>query len=72
MPRLRLSAEHKEVVIDLYCRIERTVDDLPYTDDFERLYEGFIARTGLTLTRHDFWKALAGCRKRRRLVRKER
>ena len=32
----------------------------------------FIARSGLTMTRHDVWKALAGARKAKQPVRKKR
>jgi len=56
----------------LYEATRRTVDDLPYTEDFETLYTAFIARSGLTMTRHDVWKALAGARKAKQLVRKKR
>ncbi|MEX0885883.1 MAG: hypothetical protein WD009_05540 [Phycisphaeraceae bacterium] len=72
MTQLHLKAEHKRVLIELYERTERTADDLPYTDEFETLYTGFIARTGLTLTRHDVWRALSSQRKAKRLARKER
>jgi len=72
MTRLRLSVAHKEILMDLYARTTRTVDDLPYTDEFESLYTSFIARSGMTMTRHDVWKALASCRKQSRLVRKQR
>ena len=72
MSRLRLSAAIKALVADLYSKVQRTVDDLPYTDEFEALYEQFIVRSGMSMTRHDFWKALAGCRKQSRLIRKRR
>lgn len=72
MIRLRLTTEQKKVLIELYERTDRTADDLPYTDEFETLYTGFVARTGLTLTRHDVWRALSSQRKAKRLVRKER
>jgi len=60
----------KELLAELYKATNRTVDDLPYTEEFERLYTVFIARSGLTMTRHDVWKALAAERKAKRLVRK--
>ncbi|MCI0629221.1 MAG: hypothetical protein L0Y44_01025 [Phycisphaerales bacterium] len=72
MNRIRLNREQKDVMVDLYSRAKRTVDDLPYTDEFETLYTAFIARTGLTMTRHDVWRALASQRKASRLIRKER
>jgi len=68
----RLKKEHKDILIELYQRSRKTVDDLPYTDEFEELYMGFIARSGLMLTRHDVWRALTNCRKASRLVRKVR
>ena len=72
MARLRLSNAHKQILMELYTRTSRTVDDLPYTDEFEVLYTGFIARSGTVMTRHDVWKALAGCRKQSKLIRKSR
>ena len=70
--RIRITKDQKETLIDLYRRTKRTVDDLPYTDEFDVLYTEFIARTGLTMTMHDVWRALASQRKAKRLVRKER
>ncbi len=55
MARLRIPQQHKELLIELYKRTRKTVDDLPYTDEFERLYESFIQRSGCsveTLKRH--------------------
>jgi hypothetical protein len=72
MARLRMSNVNKEILMELYARSARTVDDLPYTEEFETLYISFVARSGMTMTRHDVWKALAGCRKQSRLVRKHR
>lgn len=72
MARLKLRDADKQTLIELYRSTRRTVDDLPYTDEFESLYTSFIARSGLTMTRHDVWRALASQRKARRLVRKER
>ncbi len=72
MTRIRLNEKQKEILSELYTRIRRTVDDLPYTDDFETLYTEFIARSGVIMTRHDVWRALASQRKGKRLVRKER
>jgi hypothetical protein len=72
VPRLKIKSSHKEILMELYARTRRTVDDLPYTEEFETLYTAFIARSGMTMTRHDVWKALAGCRKQSRLIRKVR
>lgn len=72
MVRLKLRDADKQTLIELYRSSRRTVDDLPYTEEFESLYTSFIARSGLTMTRHDVWRALASQRKARRLVRKER
>lgn len=72
MARLRLRDTDKQTLIELYRATQRTVDDLPYTEEFESLYTSFVARTGLTMTRHDVWRALASQRKASRLIRKER
>jgi hypothetical protein len=70
MKRLRIRDEHKQLLAELYERTRKTVDELPYTEEFERLYESFIQRSGLSLVRHDVWRALASQRKASRLVRK--
>jgi hypothetical protein len=72
MARLRIRDEHKQMLVELYQRTRKTVDDLPYTEEFERLYESFTQRSGLNMNRHDVWRALASQRKASRLVRKER
>jgi hypothetical protein len=72
MARLRIPDQHKQLLVELYKRTRKTVDDLPYTEEFERLYESFIQRSGLSMNRHDVWRALASQRKASRLVRKER
>jgi len=70
--RLNISNAHKEVLAELYKQTRLTVDRLPYTDEFEKLYTEFVARTGRALTRNEVWRALASVRKRSGLVRKER
>jgi hypothetical protein len=67
-----LSTGHEMLVRELYTRSSRTVDDLPYTDEFDRLYAEFVARSGRRITQHDFWRAIANARKAGRLVRKAR
>ena len=72
MSRVHLGDEHKALLVDLYARTHKTLDDLPYTEEFERLQASFLNRTGLNLSRHDVWRAIAGLRKSGRLGRKER
>lgn len=57
--RLILTEEQKGTLRVRYEATKRTVDDLPYTDEFETLCTEFVARTGLTMTRHDVWRALS-------------
>jgi hypothetical protein len=66
------SSADEEVLVELYAKSPRTLDDLPYTGEFSRLHEQFIARTGKVVTRHDVWRALSNLRKASRLPRKER
>lgn len=72
MAKLNISNAHKQVLAELYQQTQLTVDQLPYTDEFDRLYTEFVARTGRALTRNEVWRALASVRKRSGLVRKER
>ena len=72
MSKISLSNAHKKILAELYDQTPLTVDELPYTDDFETLYTVFIARSGRAMSRHDVWKALASCRKASRLSRKRR
>lgn len=73
MSGMSLSNAHKKMLAELYDQTLLTVDDLPYTEDFETLYTTFIARSGRAMSRHEVWKAsLAGCRKASRLSRKRR
>ena len=70
MPKMRLSDAHKGLLNELYGKCSRTVDDLPYTDEFEGLYVEFVARSGLIMKMHEVWNALTDCRKRGKLTRK--
>ena len=72
MSRVRLGDEHKALLVDLYACTHKTLDDLPYTEEFERLHASFLNRTGLNLSRHDVWLAIAGLGKSGRLGRKQR
>jgi hypothetical protein len=67
-----ISTAHESLVGELYARSSRTLDDLPYTDEFDQLHAEFVARSGRRLSQHDFWRAMANARKAGRLVRKER
>ncbi len=72
MAKLKLIETHKRVIEDLYNASSWTRDDLPYTDEFDRLYAEFLIQTQRRLTRHEFWKALSSAGKASRLNRKER
>ncbi len=67
-----LSRAHEDMLIELYGQIAQTLDDLPYTEEFEQLYAKFVERSGRDLSRHDLWRALSNLRKARRLPRKKR
>jgi hypothetical protein len=61
------------ILSELYAGTNcKSSDDLPYTDEFEKLYTEFLKRAGVSLDRHYVWKALCNARKAGRLVRKER
>ncbi len=54
---------------DCYLQHGVAADQLPYTEEFEQLYEDVQRRTSSTLTRAEFWRLLANARKRGALPR---
>lgn len=68
----KLDAAERKIAIDLYSMNNLTVDDLPYSDEFDAMFEQFRSCTGRDISRHEFWKALANLRKASQLVRKKR
>lgn len=54
----------KQTLIDLYVKIGRTADDLPYTPHFESLYRDYSNAHGSTQpTRQEVWRHLLNLRK---------
>jgi hypothetical protein len=72
MTHLDLNDSQIDVLLELYAETNGSTDDLPYTEEFERLYSQFLMRVGVSLDRHYVWKALCNARKSSKLVRKER
>ncbi len=70
MSTQKLDDAAKQIITDLYAATGKTVDDLPYTAEFDNMFDQFCSITGRDIGRHDFWKALANLRKASRLVRK--
>ena len=62
----------KQIIADLYVATDRTVDDLPYTAEFDAMFDQFRSSTGRDISRQELWKALANLRKASHLVRKKR
>ncbi len=62
MSQIRLCDEQKILLSELYARTRRTLDDLPYTEEFEYLHASFLNRTGLNMSRHDVWRAIVNMR----------
>src|SRR5438105_14607916 len=60
--RLDISNADRQGLAELYESIQLTVDQLPYTDEFERLYADFVERTGRAFTRNQVWRAWHGAR----------
>jgi hypothetical protein len=57
------------VLADCYRQQGVAADQLPYTEEFERLWEEVQRRTGAVLTRTEFWRLLTNGRKRGALPR---
>ena len=69
---MRFNYSHIDVLSELYAEANSTLDDLPYTEESERLYSQFLTRAGVSLDRHYVWKALCNARKASKRVRKRR
>jgi hypothetical protein len=72
MASTSLEPWQKDVLTELYCETDLTVDELPFTDEFEHLYSQFPTRANLTWSRNQVWRALSNCRKASKLARKAR
>ena len=59
----------KDQIRDLYSECELTVDRLPYSDEFETIYEDFGNEK---ISKSELFLALANMRKRKELPRKAR
>jgi hypothetical protein len=57
-PHTELSDEQKRLLESLYALTDLSVDDLPYTDEMERIHKEFVRQSGLALTTRDVFKAL--------------
>ena len=65
-----LTDQQKETLIRLYRKLAtESADSLSYSDEFEIVYDAFVAETGLSLDRHAVWKELVNLRKRKKLPR---
>lgn len=64
----KLSDAQQQLLADLYARSPLTVDDLPYTDEMERIHHDFVQQAGVAVPIGDLFKALLNLRKRSRLV----
>jgi hypothetical protein len=73
MTHLDLTESQIDVLTRLYAEADcKSSDDLPYTEEFERLYSQFLTRAGVSMDRHHVWKALCNARKAGKLARKVR
>ncbi len=67
-----LDTAARDQLIALYAQSSLTVDDLPYTPEFDRMCADFYKLTGHYLSHHEFWRAISSARKTGQLTRKER
>ncbi len=58
-----------DLLIDLYQKIARTADDLPYTPQFEKLWSLYAAKQTPHPTRGEVWRQLLNLRKAGKLPR---
>lgn len=67
-----LTEAQRRTLVKLYTASTHSVDVLPYTLDFVWLLDAFNRATGLSLTHHEFWRALSSARKGGHLPKKQR
>lgn len=70
--KTRFNSEEKDVVIGLYMQVVACVDQLPYTGDFDLLYEGLRNKLSSPISKNEFWRCLTNLRKAKELPRKAR
>jgi hypothetical protein len=57
-PHTDLSDDQKRLLESLYSLNELSVDELPYTDEMDRIHKDFVRQSGLALTTRDVFRAL--------------
>jgi hypothetical protein len=62
-------AAKPDLLIEIYQRIGRTADDLPYTPQFEKLWNEYVARQEPKPSRLEVWRQLLNLRKAGKLPR---
>jgi hypothetical protein len=63
-----LLSQEDQRLVDTYLRIGRPIDDLAYSDDFDRLFDEY-KMGGSTLSKYDVYRRLLALRKIARLPR---
>lgn len=73
-PKLpKLSASQKTLLAKIYRSVTKeTSESFTYTDDFEILYDAFLARTGIEMSRNTAWRLVSNFRKAGKLPRRRR
>lgn len=64
MARSSLSPRLLRLAADIARKSPVSLDDLPYTEHFDRLLRAFCSRSGFAATANEFWLYLVGARKR--------
>lgn len=59
----------QDVLGRLYMRLGVATDKLPYTHEFDELYDEFQNTTGVVIAKSQFWQELSNARKASRLPR---
>lgn len=66
---MKFTHEQTKIVAKLYLKYSISLDQLPYTETFERMLTDFAKETGLTVTLRDFYTGLMNLRKAGKLGR---
>ena len=70
MNDFRLTFEDTGILVGLYEEQDLSVDNLPYTQNIERIYLQYNKKAETTLTKSELWKTLINLRKASKLPKK--
>jgi hypothetical protein len=63
MMKKKFDEDERLVVVELYSQVDSAVDQLPYTEQFDWLYDEFCKMAGEPIKKSHFFRLLTNLRK---------